>query len=414
MEMLKNSIVFAALAGASGAAFSQSTVTLYGVVDVGATYLSSQVLSDQDGHRSGSKNVMMTGGNNFPSIFGLKGVEDLGGGTQAIFTLENSYTSATGALLQPNTLFNHQAYVGLSNGSYGAITFGRQFDPYTSYLGILASSCNGASLMGAHFGDIDNLNFAMNIPNALKYESPTWDGFKFGALYSFGGVAGSIATNRAWSFGVDYSNGPVTLAAGYLYVNHPFQSALGGTANGDDSGYIGDLSWSALGPARYDQIQNANSLANLGVGGSYTFGSATLGLLYTHSRLANSLYFAQANSSTGSDITFDTVELNGTYNVSEALVFGAAYSYEYGHVNTTSQRPKFQIASVDFTYNLSKRTALYGIVNYEHAGGDGIGRYTNPVTGETTFGLPLAQLAAVGTANSANQVAVTVGIRHTF
>jgi predicted porin len=268
--------------------------------------------------------------------------------------------------------------------------------------------------MGAHFGDIDNLNFAMNIPNALKYESPTWNGFKLGALYSFGGVAGSIATNRAWSFGLDYSNGPVTLAAGYLYVNHPFQSALGGSANGDDSGYIGDLSWSALGPAPYNQIQNANSLSNLGVGGSYTFGSATVGLLYTHSRLANSLYFTQTNSSAGSDVTFDTVELNGTYNVSEALMLGAAYSYDYGHVKTTGQRPKFQIASVDLTYLLSKRTALYGILNYEHAGGDGIGRYTNPVTGETTSGLPLAQLAAVGTANSRNQVAVTVGIRHTF
>jgi predicted porin len=95
-------------------------------------------------------------------------------------------------------------------------------------------------------------------------------------------------------------------------------------------------------------------------------------------------------------------------------MLGAAYSYDYGHVKTTGQRPKFQIASVDLTYLLSKRTALYGILNYEHAGGDGIGRYTNPVTGETTSGLPLAQLAAVGTANSRNQVAVTVGIRHTF
>jgi predicted porin len=404
----------AALAGASNMAFAQSTVTLYGTVDTGVTLLSNQITSDAAGNRAGSKNISMTSGNNYPTFFGLKGAEDLGEGSQAVFTLENSFISPTGALIQANTLFNHQAFVGLSNTSYGTITFGRQYDPYTTYVGALASSCNGASYMGAHFGDIDNLNYTMNFSNSLKYESPTWNGFKFGALYSLGGVAGSFSTNSAWSLGLNYSNGPVSLAAGYLYVNHPFQAALGGSANGGDGAYIGDLSWSALGPAPYSQIQNANSLANLGVGAAYTFGKTTVGLLYTHSRLENSLYFAQNTGGQGSDVTFDTVELNGTYYATESLILGAAYSYEFGHVKATGQNPRFQIASLDLTYLLSKRTALYGILNYQHAGGDGIGQYTNPITGATTSGLNFAQLPVSGTANSSNQVALTVGIRHSF
>ncbi|MBK5124996.1 porin [Burkholderia sp. R-69980] len=411
--MLKRGMILAAFLGASGTSFAQSSVTLYGTIDVGVTYLSNQITSDASGNRAGGKNISMTGGNNYPSMFGFRGVEDLGGGNQAIFDLESSFTTPNGALLQPGTLFNHQAYVGLSNGTYGTLTLGRQFDPYTTYLGVLASGSNGASYAGSHFGDIDNLNFAMNIPNSIKYESPTWGGFKAGALFSLGGVAGKFSTNRAWSLGAAYSAGPVSLAAGYLNVNHPFQAALGGSPDGDDGGYIGDLSWSALGPAPYDQLQNADSLKILGVGGSYTIGKGTVGLLYTHTLLQNSLYFAKTGGQ-GSDINFDIVEINGTYNFSEALVVGVGYSYDLGHVSSAGQRPRFQIASADLTYNLSKRTALYAIANYEHAAGDGIGSYTNPVTGAVTSGLTLAQLPASGTSNSSNQVAITVGIRHNF
>jgi predicted porin len=409
--VIKKLVAISAILGTSGLAFAQGNVTLYGTLDVGVTYLNSQVAPNPAGDRAGGQNISVTSGNSSPSIFGLKGEEDIGGGTKAIFRLENSFNVQNGTLLQAGTLFNHETFVGLSSSDYGKLTLGRQYDPYTIYLGLLAASNNGASLSGAHFGDVDNLAFSFSIPNSVKYETPNWGGFKAGALYSLGGEPGAFSQNRAWSLGASYNTGALSLAAGFMNVNHPFQSVLGGAADGTDYTYIGSLSY---GPAAYDALQNADSLKVFGVGGSYGIGKATIGLIYTHTLLQKSLYFAQVPGGSASDVVFDTGEINGTYNFSPELIAGAEYIYTAGHVASTGQRPTFQTAGVNLTYLLSKRTAIYGIANFQHAGGDGIGIFTNSVTGATTSELALAQLPVSGTSNSSNQVAVSVGIRHNF
>ncbi len=69
-------------------AHAQSAVTLYGMLDVGIT-----ALSNDGGHRT----AVMDSGVLVPNLFGLKGSEDLGGGTRAVFQLEGQFEVGTGA-----------------------------------------------------------------------------------------------------------------------------------------------------------------------------------------------------------------------------------------------------------------------------------------------------------------------------
>ena len=102
-------------------AFAQSSVTLYGVADVGIRYLTHSNASN-DGR------LFMTNGAITNSRFGIKGAEDLGNGLKAIFQLESGIDLQSGAQSDSQRLFNRAAYVGLSS-QYGTVTLGRQKTP---------------------------------------------------------------------------------------------------------------------------------------------------------------------------------------------------------------------------------------------------------------------------------------------
>src|SRR5258707_15088353 len=90
-------------------AHAQSSVTLYGIVDAGIGYQSS---SASLGSNAGGRSVVkMAPGVWAGSRFGIKGSEDLGGGTRAIFQLEKGYNSATGAESTSGLMFNRPAFL---------------------------------------------------------------------------------------------------------------------------------------------------------------------------------------------------------------------------------------------------------------------------------------------------------------
>ena len=75
----------------SGIAHAQSSVTLYGIIDEAVRYDTHQ--NKSGGHLF----TMGSGGEIQGSRWGLQGYEDLGGGLQAIFQLENGFSAVTGA-----------------------------------------------------------------------------------------------------------------------------------------------------------------------------------------------------------------------------------------------------------------------------------------------------------------------------
>ncbi len=130
MKSINNQITsFVVLTIVANAAYAQSSVTLYGLLDAGVNYISND---------RGKANWTQTDGVLNGNRWGLKGVEDLGGGMKAVFQLENGF-DGSGNLKQGGRLFGRQAFVGLSSDTYGMITMGRQVDLTVEYVNPLSS-----------------------------------------------------------------------------------------------------------------------------------------------------------------------------------------------------------------------------------------------------------------------------------
>lgn len=197
----------AALLLFSTGAFAQSSVTLYGLVDTSVRYLTN-ANANNDGL------VAMGEGVETPSRWGLKGSEDLGGGTSAIFRLENQFQLWSGRFDNSgNTLFQRHAYVGLSNKQYGTLTFGRQQTPFFELMGNVYDPMT--------VGDFWQDNWVYNpigpfltMSNSVKYAND-FGGLHVAGMYSFGGVPGSIGRNSMYGLAASYTFGPLQAMAGW-------------------------------------------------------------------------------------------------------------------------------------------------------------------------------------------------------
>ncbi|AKM31299.1 porin [Pandoraea faecigallinarum] len=378
--MKKSLLALASLCAFAGVAHAQSNVTLYGIVDAGLTYVSNA---------GGSKNFKLGSGNLQGSRWGLRGAEDLGGGLKAIFVLENGFSLNNGTLGQGGRMFGRQAYIGLSSATAGTVTIGRQYDSVVDFVGPLASGSQWATFSGAHVLDNDNLNNSFRINNSIKYTTANYNGFSASALYGFSNQANTgggtgFANNRAWSVGAGYSNGPLTLGAGYLYLGAPNalnNSGGNGTVPGIGGGAVsGDFN-SVAGGVNIDRVQI------YALGGSYAIGPATLGAVYSHSKYDYD----------GASAKFDNIELNGKYMLTPAMQLGAAYTYTRLNDEQDGKVSYHQIA-LGANYWLSKRTDAYLVGLWQHVSGDTFAASLNGQTPSLT----------------GNQLAVTAGIRHKF
>lgn len=153
-------------------AHAQSSVTLYGVIDEGFDYTNNV---------NGNKAYEMQSGYAQGSRWGLKGGEDLGGGVKAIFTLENGFNLNNGRLGQGGLEFGRQAFVGISDATYGTVTLGRQYDSVVDFLAQTTANGNWAGYLFAHPYDNDNTDNSFRVNNTVKYTSPAWAGFSSAA-----------------------------------------------------------------------------------------------------------------------------------------------------------------------------------------------------------------------------------------
>jgi GBP family porin len=371
-------------------AHAQSSVTLYGVIDAGVVYANN---SHVPGSASSGQSWGVGSGTVSNTLWGLKGSEDLGGGMHAIFKLESGFNVNNGAFTQPNEIFGRQSYVGVQSNQYGTVTLGKQYDSTVDYVAPLSAA--GQDLgnnLAAHPFDNDNLDSRFSINNSVKYESANYSGFKFGGLYGFSNQAGAFSDNRAYSAGASYANGPLSIAASYLQINNP-----GG--GGNPGGAVSSADNTAPFVAARQRT--------FGGGVNYAFGPATVGLVYTHTKLdgldsinTNDGYSALS----GNSLRFDNYELNTRYALTPALSLAGAYTFTNGSfsTNTGDTKPKYHQFSLLADYGLSKRTDVYLEGVYQHAsGGDG------GLLGD-------AAINGVSPSTTDQQVAVTVGMRHRF
>jgi predicted porin len=378
-------MVFALVIGGAGAAaHAQSSVTLYGLIDAGITYVNHTAAANGQSHSLFKFDDGVDGGDRF----GLKGVEDLGGGYKAIFTLENGF-ALNGTLSQGGALFGRQAFVGVSKSGVGTFTLGRQYPFAHDYLN--RYSTGGLTAGDAYFYHINTLDLlsSVRINNAVKFDSVRAYGFRFGAMYGFSnqagefggfqGVSGSNGSSRAYSFGVDYNHGPFSMAFAYTDVTYPLQ----------------------MGPALKLTLANVpavgeRDLRSLGVGAKYQFGPALAYALWTNTRLENLDHsVATLNIYEGGVVYTMTPALAGTIGYTHSQLTNAANG-TWNQIN----------GSVE--YQLSKRSTLYTLVAYQKAGGSNGG-----VPVQAMIGKAPNFIGNSGT-NAQSQLALRIAMQHRF
>ncbi len=380
-----------AAATAAGSTYAQSSVTLYGIIDDGVNYTSNVQTSPGNGHQQyGMLSGVLSG-----SRWGLRGNEDLGGGFSAVFVLENGFDVNGGKLGQGSLEFGRQAFVGVST-PYGTLTAGRQYDPMIDYVHPLTSGAMFAGNLGAHPGDLDNLNNTNRVNNSVKYQTANYAGFSAEGMYGFGGVPGSIGANQIYSIGAGYTHGPLNLGVAYLNAHNPnasfFGTAVGATAASNNLGSSPVI----------DGYASAQSEAVLTAGATYTIGAAMLNAVYANTRYNSLSGVVSVLNPAGlsGTATFNSAELGLQYQLTPALSLAAAYTYTDGG---TTSRATYQQGAVSADYVLSKRTDVYLLGVLQHASGvDSTGRAAR------------AAINGLSPSSSDQQATVRFAIRHKF
>lgn len=352
--MKKNLIALSTLVLASSAVLAQSNVTLYGNIDLG--------LLTQSNVKANESSELYNGGIS-PSIWGMRGSEDLGGGLKANFNLESHFSADTGAGV--GGMFRRQANVGLSSASMGTVTLGVQYSPAV-------------------------LAFAATDPRGLREN--------FSGLYSWaynsGVLAGPNTNSDVGVFlhnAISYSNalGPVNLAIGYSVAENSATGPTGGAVLALGATYSGPLTVSAA----YQKTNYANTSNELSsvysLGAGYTMGELTGKINYLKAR---------EKSLAGADMTdvgMLGLGLDWKLAANNTVMF-AVYSGKDSKTAVASKTTSFVLSD---EYALSKRTTLYGQVAFANADA-GAGLRTSIVAG--------------GTLADKNATLFNVGVKHSF
>jgi predicted porin len=332
----------ALLALAAQSAFAQTSVTLYGIVDTSIRYLTNA-------NASNDSQIAMGIGPITGSRFGFKGSEDLGGGLSAVFRLENGFNVWNGQLASSNTLFNRMAYVGLSSNQYGAVTLGRQNTPLFDQLGnvydplTVGNFDQDSWLPGA-------LGYGLRENSSVKYNGQ-FGGLNVEGMYAFGGVAGSTGANNMYGLTASYTFSGLSLDAGY----------------------------------QQNSDANNNKFRVVNVSAVYAFSTVKAFAGWLHSQDNTGmvdLFMAAANSPaagfstpiTNTNRIDDGFYVGSTWQVTPPLLLTAAGYYDHfrngANANdSTLGRGTRYSAVLLAEYSLSKRTEVYGTVDYTHGNG---------------------------------------------
>jgi predicted porin len=375
--MKKSLLAIAVAAALPGFAQAQSSLTMYGILDVSlnwgnsdtnSSYTITQPLGNVPANVTkspGSSGFTMGNGVGMGSRFGIRGVEDLGGGMRAIFTMEHGFDNSDGDTLGSvssgrgdttnNKFWNRQIFVGLAS-SWGEVTAGRQYTPifwalFPADFSAYRYYNNWAAPTGATIATLLPQG-PVRLDNALSYKSPSFGGLTVYATYAFGenlgaGTSGPSGTN-ATGTGDVYG-----IAAGWQ---------LGGL-------YIG---------GGFHKIDNkAISTSNAVVGGIPTVGQSVaaitasykwtgfgVSLGYTQVELEQLQSVLQGGSNRSSSANVNTILMSAFVNVGAGrVIFNGYLTDTHDFKSAFANRPVNGNETFSFgltyEYPLSKRTFVY-------------------------------------------------------
>ena len=306
--MKKNLPALAVLTLLCGAAYAQSSVTLYGVADVGI------------GKEAGQKIGMISGYvvNHTTSYIGFRGIEDLGGGLKAGFKLEQYINLRDGAVIQPNHQLLKTNYARAANvwleGGFGQFKMGQSVTP--SHSAMVAWNIFGDVNYSSTIERYASVGQASRSNSQFSYKTPVFSGFS--AEIAF--VTKADNNDKAkYDFNLMYDNGPLVAAIAYN--------------------------------------KTKDSKANYALGAKYNFGMFALSAGYYDTRdqvfpiLPAGSKTRMAGYSIGGSVDFDNITL--------ALELQRQHKSEYALQNVTYKLKKYTEGTLAAKYALSKRTFIY-------------------------------------------------------
>ena len=241
--MKKSLLALAVLGAFASVASAQSSVTMYGRVDLSVGKNSAPRPADfanpanPAGYNAAlalaASKVMQNGSG---SRLGMRGNEDLGGGMAAFFNIEHRFNADTGAVSDPARFWTGRSIVGLSGG-FGRVSLGHEYT--TAFLGsqlindpwgwdTVVASTGTAGITALGIGKVRN-------DSALTYNFAA-AGFSFGAQIAEATDAINNFQKRPMNVSAGYAAGPVALNMGYELTGAQAAAkekllSLGGTFN---------------------------------------------------------------------------------------------------------------------------------------------------------------------------------------
>jgi predicted porin len=452
--MKKSLFAAAALTAIAGGAQAQSSVTVYGILDVGyinsnasttatgaAATVNYPTTAAYTGSNQALKQTQSVFGNSAEqtSRLGFKGNEDLGGGTSAFFTTEFTLTPNEQTLSGNATggLKNRQTFVGLKKNGLGDFAVGTQYLPVhiavsktdPGQQNNLTGSViyTGQSDSGVLGGIAGNQNaYTTRASNTLTLNSEVLAGFQAHAIAimnnnnataisstSVSGVipAGSITTGgvtntNGWGLGLDYTWNKLFATANYQAIkqitsitNNPSFGAVGVTyvaGTGSSQPFANASATTATGMATTGQGLNIQDNQAY-VGATYDFGILKAYASWISRKAtdtANSANFQKRQAEQIGVRSFITPTVEGWASA------GVGTFTPYGVNQNSAHFNAWQLGS---NYWLSKRTNLYAIY----------GQYAQGTTSYNTYTATSGAVASTGQA-SLNVSNFALGVRHTF
>jgi len=323
---MKPSSLFAAIVSmmAAGSTYAQSSVTLYGRVDVGVM------------RQWGIGPAKWSEDHYHTSRLGFRGTEDLGDGLGAIYKLETRFLAKNGGQQDGATFWNDETFVGLTSKNLGTLKLGRTYSPF--YLAVAGridpfngdgiGSMTGLTSLGHNLSPGNPYDSAKGLANrdvrtnnAIDYGSPTFAGFSVQLQKSFSEVVGKPG---GISVAVRYDSPTLFAQTGYerkAFSQDAYTAHIGG-------GYV-------FGPARVsvgytkgyysdDEYARGNQAESALVGVTYTLGNAVL--LGAVSRIKMDVpTLLDAAKGTGSNLT--KVAVGGDYYLSKRTKLYGHYAH---------------------------------------------------------------------------------------
>jgi len=388
--MKKSLFAMAAVTAFAGAAQAQSSVTIYGILDVG--FQGKNSITPATATTSpASKSTSMKIGDSAEqsSLLGFRGTEDLGGGTSAFFTLETGLTS-TGTIYSTNN--TRQAFVGVKKNGIGQFALGTQYTPVFNSVAATDPGQGNNTIGSAIYpqGGLASTAqagadtaFILRASNALTVKSDNFAGATVGAMYSISntnttmtsGTAGGTSNTTLWGINADYTWNKLYLTAATQSYKSENDSLT--------------ASFSTVSTATVSSQTPAFMVTNGTDSQSYAGATYDFGILKAYAGWQTRKVTSNVDSNTFLKRSAQQVGVR-SYITPVIEAWASAGNGRYSTYGANQPTANFTAYQVGGNYYLSKRTNLYGIF-----GSTQVSTATQAVQG-----------------NSANMYAL--GVRHTF